>query len=373
MSVYSVKGKGWRYDFTLAGSRYTEAWFKTKAKAKKAEAEKRKELEKQTTMPPSEEEQTDTGFLEMVNLRLDHVKLYKSQSYYQTYRCLARGWTARWGKLECNQVTRRMVELMVMERSRVSALTANKEIRYLKATFNWAVKQSLATQNPVDGIEFLPIEKRLKYIPPIGDIDKVLAPASPEIRDYLLTICDTMARVGEINRLTWDDVNLEERYVILYTRKKRGGHLTPRKVPMTQRLHELLMRRFSERKGNAPWVFVNRYKDPKTGQISVGPYKYRATILKTLCKKVGVRHFRFHALRHAGASILDNRNVPIGYIQKILGHENRTTTEIYLHSMDENLRDAMTVFEQVCQKSHTDSHTEQKKGLRSFNDYGVTP
>ncbi len=25
MSVYSVKGKGWRYDFTLKGHRYTEA------------------------------------------------------------------------------------------------------------------------------------------------------------------------------------------------------------------------------------------------------------------------------------------------------------------------------------------------------------
>ena len=32
-----------------------------------------------------------------------------------------------------------------------------------------------------------------------------------------------MSRVSEINRLTWDDINLEERYVILYTRKKKGG------------------------------------------------------------------------------------------------------------------------------------------------------
>ena len=52
-----------------------------------------------------------------------------------------------------------------------------------------------------------------------------------------------MGRVSEINRLTWDDVDLERRYVVLYTRKKRGGHLTPRKVPMTQRLYEVLSRR----------------------------------------------------------------------------------------------------------------------------------
>ena len=41
MSVYSIKGKGWRYDFVLAGQRYTEAWFTTKRKAQAAEADKR--------------------------------------------------------------------------------------------------------------------------------------------------------------------------------------------------------------------------------------------------------------------------------------------------------------------------------------------
>ena len=29
MSVYFVKGKGYRYDFTLNGIRYTGTWFKT--------------------------------------------------------------------------------------------------------------------------------------------------------------------------------------------------------------------------------------------------------------------------------------------------------------------------------------------------------
>ncbi|MDO9071153.1 MAG: hypothetical protein Q7V36_06515, partial [Deltaproteobacteria bacterium] len=61
------------------------------------------------------------------------------------------------------------------------------------------------------------------YIPPAGDIDKVLALANPDPQDYLWTIRDTLARVSEVNRLTWDDVNLEQRYVVLYNRKKRGG------------------------------------------------------------------------------------------------------------------------------------------------------
>ena len=56
--------------------------------------------------------------------------------------------------------------------------------------------------------------------------------------------------------------------------------------------------------------------------------------MKTLCKKADVKYFRYHALRHLGASILDRANVNIGSIQRLLGHENRITTEIYLHSID---------------------------------------
>ncbi len=154
--------------------------------------------------------------------------------------------------------------------------------------------------------------------------------------------------------LSWDDVNLDRRYVILSTRKKKGGHLTPRKVWMTDKLHEVLSRRYSERDETKPWVFWHKYWSSKTGEKCEGPYQDRKRIMKTLCKEAGVRYFRVHPLRHAGASVMDNNNVPIGTIQKILGHENRTTTEIYLHTIGRAERDAMTVYERARQKSHTE-------------------
>ncbi len=40
MSVYSQRGKGWRYDFIQKGNRYTSTWFKTKMEAKRAEAKR---------------------------------------------------------------------------------------------------------------------------------------------------------------------------------------------------------------------------------------------------------------------------------------------------------------------------------------------
>lgn len=84
---------------------------------------------------------TDMGFLELVNRRLDHIKAYNSASYCQTSVVLARGWVKRWGKVTCSQITRDMAEKFILDRRRVSVFTANKEIRYLKAAFNFGKKK----------------------------------------------------------------------------------------------------------------------------------------------------------------------------------------------------------------------------------------
>ncbi len=56
----------------------------------------------------------------------------------------------------------------------------------------------------------------------------------------------------------------------------------------------------------------------------------------------------FHPFRHSGASVMENNNVPIGGIQKVLGHENRETTEIYLHTARDSQRRAFEAYEQAC-------------------------
>jgi integrase len=75
---------------------------------------------------------------------------------------------------------------------------------------------------------------------------------------------------------------------------------------MTQRLHEVLSRRHNERDENNSWVFWHIYFD-LTGKKKTGPYRDRDKIMRSLCQKAGVKYFRFHALRHASASVLDQR------------------------------------------------------------------
>jgi len=50
---------------------------------------------------------------------------------------------------------------------------------------------------------------------------------------------------------------------------------------------------------------------------------------------------------------MDSSNVPIGAVQKILGYEKRTTTEIHLHSIGDMERLAIATYEQARQKSHS--------------------
>jgi integrase len=306
------------------------------------------------------------GFLELVNRRLDYLKAYKSDSHYMANLYMAKRWAEKWKDYMCGEITPEHIEQHLLQRRKISANVANKDLRNLRAAFNHGIRKKFISINPTEGLDFFPVEKKIKYVPPTEDIDKVIAVADQDTQDYLWTIRETLARVCEINQLQWSDVNLEARFVILYTRKKEGGHLTPRKIPMTEKLYEVLKQRYEKRDPDKPWVFWHRYWSRKHGRFIEGPYGDRKKLMKGLCKKADVQYFRFHPIRHAGASIMDGNHVPIGAIQRILGHENRKTTEIYLHSIGDLERQAMVAFEQARKKSHKKSHTgipPTKKGL----------
>ena len=344
MGVYSVKGKGWRYDFQGQGNRYTKSGFKTKKEAKQAEAEMRKELKNPALILNSP---TDITFWELVQLRLDHVKAYNSASHYRDVLYHCRRWAKKWKNFKFSEITTRIIESYLKGRVEVSAYVANKDLQYLRALFNYGINKKLLLTNPTDGIIFFPIEKRKKYVPPKEDVLKAISTANPEAQQYLWTIVLTAARVGEINALTWDDVDFDKRLVTLWTRKRKGGNREHREVPMIPKLYDILLFRFKNRKGDRPWVFWHTYWDRSKGTWIQGPYGDRKILMASLCQKAGVKYFRYHALRHLSASFLDDNGVAIGLIQRILGHQNRRTTEIYLHSVGEAEREAMLKLEGI--------------------------
>jgi integrase len=240
-----------------------------------------------------------------------------------------------------------MIERHLFDRSQISRHVANKDLQYIRALFNFGIERKAVLLNPTAGIPFMPIEKRKKYVPSKEDVLKVISAADPDTQHYLWTILLTAGRVSEINQLTWDDVSFSGKYVTLWTRKRKGGHREPREIPMVKMLYDVLRTRHSQRDNDMPWVFWHRYWSRKSKTWAKGPYGDRKKIMRSLCTNAKVRYFRYHALRHLTASILDDLGVPIGVIQRILGHQNRKTTEIYLHSVGEAERSAMGRLEKV--------------------------
>ena len=148
-------------------------------------------------------------FLTLVNRRLDYVKNYNSDDHFKDVLYHSRRWIKKWNGLTCREISSDMIEAHVIKRSEVSNRVGNKELQYLRALFNYGIKRKLISVNPTEDIGFFPVEKRKKYVPPKKDVLKIISVADPDTQQYLWTILLTAGRVGEINGLTWDDVNFD--------------------------------------------------------------------------------------------------------------------------------------------------------------------
>ncbi len=339
MTVYFVEKKGWRYDFMRKGERYTQAFFRTKREAEKEEQKMKNHLERPKP--------TDMVFLDLIELRLDEVKQRLSHEHYMDTVYHARRWVKRWSGLTCSEITIELITILRDERSKISNQTANKELRYLRSLFNWGIKKGYTSDNPAVRVDALRVEKRAVYVPSEADIDKVFKLASKNQRDYLWCLRDTFARSREINNLTWDDIDFKNKTITLYTRKKKHGTKTPRVIPMTEKLYNILNNRNEHKNKSIKWVFWHKFYSKKQRKVVVGPYTDRKRFMKSLCLKAGVKYFRFHPLRHAGASLMEKIGIPISHIQEILGHENRKTTEGYIHSLGNAKVEAINRYQNV--------------------------
>ena len=211
---------------------------------------------------------------------------------------------------------------------------ANRDLRDIKAMYNWGIKQEIIDiKNPCRKIENFPEDLYIPYVPPQEDIDKIRMAANPDERDFIEVVYHAIARKIEIKRLTWSDVNFEQRWIRLYTRKRRGGQLEPVYKPMNKTLYGILYTRWKRRDKSDPHVF--QYNQDHLNHM-----------MGNLCKKACVKHFGFHAIRHHVASVInDSRKASMKQIQGLLGHKRQSTTEEYLHFIGSALYDAAEILD----------------------------
>jgi integrase/recombinase XerD len=145
----------------------------------------------------------------------------------------------------------------------------------------------------------------------------------------------TGMRVSELVRLQEGDY-LPGKGIMV---RGKGGK--DRFVPLTPQAHKLL-RGYIEARASVPfgrslWLFPGKSTaKPMTRQQC-------ATLLKKLAGLAGVEGQRVypHALRHAFATHLLEGGADLMSVQRLLGHADIATTEIYTHVTDQRVRNAL--------------------------------
>jgi len=188
----------------------------------------------------------------------------------------------------------------------------------------------------------MPTEVLKKQIYSQEDMIKLFM-AAGNLRPFFLALFSLAARINEINRLKWEDVNFERREVTLWTRKG-NGEWRPQVKPLNDELHDELKLLYGKTSGQ--WVFPNS----ETGQ----PFIDRRKQLKRICRAAEIPYLGFHAIRHHVASLLaDTHKVSLPTIQKMLGHSRLTTTERYVQSLGQGVREAANLLTSSTQNQHT--------------------
>jgi integrase len=198
--------------------------------------------------------------------------------------------------------------------------------------------------DPTAPIKKKPHEKQPRRLIPIQDILKVLLVSQGHDRVLIGAYWHTGARKGEVLRWTWDeDINFEERWVRLGTRKNRSGEMVYEKLWMNDDLYKLLHWQWKNRHPTSPYVFC--HMNPKSKFYGM-PYVARWKLLKKLCKDAGVEAFGYHDIRHTVAKYLnDLQKVGLKKVQQVLRHRRQATTEIYVEGNYTDTQDAMKLLE----------------------------
>lgn len=150
----------------------------------------------------------------------------------------------------------------------------------------------------------------------------------PWLRDLVVFLLLTGARVGEALGLEWKDVHMES--VVLTTRKRREGRVGRRRVPLVGEAREVVQRLIRERGDGA-----RRH----------GPFAKHYEVVRRAwceaCEEAKVEDLRMHDLRHTFASDMLRAGSSPKVVADILGHTTLELIDRYGHLVPGDLEQAL--------------------------------
>jgi len=135
------------------------------------------------------------------------------------------------------------------------------------------------------------------------------------------TLLDTGLRVSELVGLTREHIDWQNHRLMIYGKGGIYGTQSKRRIiPLTDRICPLIDGHFA--------IHDTIGMTPRTMQ----------RILKRIANKAHInRLVSPHVLRHTFAVAAVQKGIPLPALQRLLGHDRLTTTEIYLHLSPEDV------------------------------------
>ena len=241
--------------------------------------------------------------------------------------------------------------LAAQRRSGVAARTASRRLSCLRQFYRFLLTDGRRKDDPTATVDSPALPRTLPGVLSEEEVESLLAAACPQddeaemsskreadglrLRAMIELLYGSGLRVSELVSLPLHAVSAETR-TLLVRGKGDKERLVPLGVPARRALEAYLAVRDRHLAQGAPsrWLFPSR---GASGHLT----RHRlAQMLKTLAPAAGIEPVRVspHALRHAFASHLLANGADLRAVQKMLGHVDIATTEIYTHVLDERLR-----------------------------------
>lgn len=160
-------------------------------------------------------------------------------------------------------------------------------------------------------------------------------------RAVLELFFSTGMRVSELANLKIDQINLERDE---FSVRGKGDKL--RVVFLSQQARHAIKRYLDLRRDDAPFLFV-RHDRAKNGASEVGPLTPRSVerLVHRYAMEAGIpKKVTPHTLRHSFATDLLMNGADLRSVQAMLGHSSITTTQIYTHVTNQQLKDVFQAF-----------------------------
>ena len=225
------------------------------------------------------------------------------------------------------------------------ATTRSRKVSSLRVFFNYLCQKNLLVINPTQNLETPKLGKRLPRYLTLDDSRKLLEAASDEDnrnneRNYAITtlFLNCGMRLSELVGINLKDIVFEECQLNVIGKGNKERTIYLNKACIKALHHYLLVRpKNGIGKGSEDALFLSERRQRISRRMV-------QQIIYSELKKAGLdtNKYSVHKLRHTAATLMyQYGDVDIRALQELLGHESISTTEIYTHVSNNQVRNAV--------------------------------